>query len=1100
VTGYTIERYIPELPQTTDFSLPASVSNWQDSTFPLTTLQYGYPSPTYRIKARYAAGDSGWSSVVPLFLDGTSGSGAVLIRGPQGNPYLMASLPPNAATVRVELYDGSAGVLFTSWVVPASVFTNGPYAVPQCWIATLPTYPGWFLQAADSSSNIVVRVWADQTWFRSAPFYDGREQLKDNLSFLLRTDGDDLSPFAFWWHYDSLSEIYMDFPTAYRFADMYNVNSPYALLYSSVYEFEPFIQNNLLRNFTFAQADLGPGGYLNTGLAALEYPPLYLDYPATYMFQPPTGPTNIPSLLAPAQSRWTCLEPIAVGSVTDQKPGLIQVTSTNIVMSAGATNLFGLPYLSAQLAWGNGPTDSLTLEAGQSTPLQGCWFYWEAQQPDLHTVDYYFTALPGLYPECPAQSPLPGETAFSPTNTTPLLITAAGAPIRVVGYAKQIIRNGDLSKYAFLGQYFDQAYLANPDGTPGTNQTGLLSEYGEFLPTEPGLAILTTQPDLTQTNNLQGQCPVYVISLALDANHDGTMDLNFTGPDNTSQARPFVFWINNDYDRLKWDADDSTNYEDSVTAAEANNIPDCNYTNNAGYRAIPTMRDLEDFARLWTCGISSLYSNLPPGSTVSLSWGDVGSPNPANPTIDLFEAADPDGGTGYLTNATIASQQIDPTYALYKGRLGPGQSLRLDSCLFGPCWHGDQFIWCGVSSGFGRLTLTIADAQSNALAQTSAYIQLQDIKQMYERWTVGERPGVAPANTAYLAQEDVAQPFQYGASTDPNTPYILFVHGWNLDRYDKDRLAESAFKRLYWQGYQGRFGSFRWPTKNGFKGTLVQLVTSPAQKDNFDLSEYTAWQSAAGLLNKLNDLNAEYPGQVYVLAHSMGNVVAGEALRLAAQQGLGQLVNTYVASQAAISAHTYDGDTNDVPNYSFYYPPWRLAAITPNIYSNWFAGNNGGGAGTVVSFYNTNDYALQRSAWQLDQLLKPDKYVPMGGSIWDYSYNGLTNDPPPWNHFEKEASLGVTMVSFDIVNVLTNRYEVMALAAESWTTALGATPSVGNVADIDLRQLWPPDTSTSDPTKEYVLHFWHSAEFRGDYWQQQGYWQGLLGPQGFDLR
>jgi hypothetical protein len=34
----------------------------------------------------------------------------------------------------------------------------------------------------------------------------------------------------------------------------------------------------------------------------------------------------------------------------------------------------------------------------------------------------------------------------------------------------------------------------------------------------------------------------------LDVNHDGNMDLSFAGPDNTSQARPFVFWINNDRD------------------------------------------------------------------------------------------------------------------------------------------------------------------------------------------------------------------------------------------------------------------------------------------------------------------------------------------------------------------------------------------------------------------------------------------------------------------------------------------------------------------------------------------------------------------------
>ena len=82
------------------------------------------------------------------------------------------------------------------------------------------------------------------------------------------------------------------------------------------------------------------------------------------------------------------------------------------------------------------------------------------------------------------------------------------------------------------------------------------------------------------------------------------------------------------------------------------------------------------------------------------------------------------------------------------------------------------------------------------------------------------------------------------------------------------------------------------------------------------------------------------------------------------------MVNTYVASQAAVSAHTYD---TNIPNYSFSYSPWVLQCKTPNIYGNWFEGNYGGGAGTVVNFYNTNDYALQRSVWQLDQLFKPDQ-------------------------------------------------------------------------------------------------------------------------------
>ena len=110
-----------------------------------------------------------------------------------------------------------------------------------------------------------------------------------------------------------------------------------------------------------------------------------------------------------------------------------------------------------------------------------------------------------------------------------------------------------------------------------------------------------------------------------------------------------------------------------------------------------------------------------------------------------------------------------------------------------------------------------------------------------------------------------------------------------------------------------------------------------------------------------------------MLAHSMGNIVAGEALRLS---GNNQVVNTYVASQAAVSAHTYDTNMPTIRSIIFRGVP---ASRYANIYGNWFVGNNGGGAGPIVNFYNTNDFALQRSVWQLDQLLKPDQFVLLGG-------------------------------------------------------------------------------------------------------------------------
>ena len=94
-------------------------------------------------------------------------------------------------------------------------------------------------------------------------------------------------------------------------------------------------------------------------------------------------------------------------------------------------------------------------------------------------------------------------------------------------------------------------------------------------------------------------------------------------------------------------------------------------------------------------------------------WAD---PDSGNPTIDLFAAADPDGGIGYLTNSTTASAQIDPLFCPYIGRLAPGQSIQLNASQFANHWAGNHFIWCGVSNGSGPLNLTIADGSGNVLA------------------------------------------------------------------------------------------------------------------------------------------------------------------------------------------------------------------------------------------------------------------------------------------------------------------------------------------------------------------------------------------------
>ena len=541
------------------------------------------------------------------------------------------------------------------------------------------------------------------------------------------------------------------------------------------------------------------------------------------------------------------------------------------------------------------------------------------------------------------------------------------------------------------------------------------------------------------------------------------------------EGRNGFFWANNNYDR--WHTvDGSDSEQDDLGPVEVaslpayEQVPDYDHVNSYSQRVIPNTRDLEDFARLWICGITTnLIAALPQDSSIDLSWGDVGNPDLHNPTIDIFLATDPDGSAGYLTNETAASQQIQSAASSYVGRVKPGYPVPLYSDLAHYVWPGSHYIWCGVSNGTGALTLTIKHG-TNVLAQTKTYIQIVDIKQMYERWTVGENPGSAPASTAQIATNDLPAgtwPFRYVNPGNTTMPYILFVHGWNMETWEKDRFAEAAFKRLYWQGYQGRFGSFRWPTGYGF-GSWKSVATDP---DNFDNSESQAWKSGTGLLNLLSALNTQYPGHVYTFAHSMGNVVAGEALRLA---GSNQVVNTYIAMQAAVPAHCYDQVAD------FRTILLVLDSGTPDRYAN-YPTNNGpcyfnasAGAGTYVNFFNANDWALAANHWQLDQDLKPDLL---------YSWNGTSFFAGGYPLYFPQDT-----------------YRIFAYCDEARCYALGAQASVGgafNNNEVNLQTVWPPDTH---PKGSYKDHVWHSAEFRSDNPSRSAFWKTILGNLGFKLK
>jgi hypothetical protein len=636
---------------------------------------------------------------------------------------------------------------------------------------------------------------------------------------------------------------------------------------------------------------------------------------------------------------------------------------------------------------------------------------------------------------------------------------------------------------------------------------------------------------------------VFTGSLAVDANRDGVIKLAHEDEsDATSEGQPFRFWINDDIDRVHTftdsDPDSMADYteteEDDIGPAEAQQKlwnADC-WTNNKA----DSKRDLEDFTRLqiYTAGLNDSFKN---GQLfLGLKWSDV----TGDPGIRVYKHFDPAGGLGYLTDEATATMQM-AEYAIRDARYqneSPSSSLHamvhgtetfiLPASLFenlsetSPKTH---LLFEGVKNGKGQLKLVILKQENGTYTEIGegpgVRIELKSIGDMHEHWSVGNANGGAPAEIATripsLTGSGTAFRYDNPTPSPEERKYILFVHGWNMEQWEKERFAETAFKRLWWQGYKGRFGLFTWPCTNRFDETetVAKLYEGISDGTHFDRGEWTAWRTGAPLRQLLQTLNGGYNGQLYVFSHSMGGIAMSEALRLQSDSGGGQIVNVYVASQSALSAHLYDGTlstaagSESTVQWIYDHPRFVAGPINPgplnfgpqttNVYRNWLAYLLNGSAssskavGTLVNFYNQNDWALAAPIWQFNQISKPDWPDVLRGQPWTYAYTG---DPAYFaDAFTRRSGEAIYPMFLGGRDDPQDRYEIMAFAAESYVKSFGATPNVsqGVTRSFNVRSIWPADGG------DHKAHIWHSGQFRSTMPEQRNYWKALLSDQAFDI-
>lgn len=564
-------------------------------------------------------------------------------------------------------------------------------------------------------------------------------------------------------------------------------------------------------------------------------------------------------------------------------------------------------------------------------------------------------------------------------------------------------------------------------------------------------------------------------SIAFDANNDGQINLYGTN-DLTTSAAPFVFWVNNDRD--VW----SNNDQDFIDVTPATG-------NDYAQDWIHNARDLEDYNRLairipavvcrdtnWQCRISY-------GGKIKLF---------TYPYDDNRHVQDQDFAQNTLVNNWYTTNYPFSTgWGYYVGESVSASPLNLPRNLLetcgqlerpngpnGPEYARFNFLFKGGSTGKHRLKLELYYA-GNLVSRTGAWLNLMDMENMYDHYTAGDTSSpvfpISPTPTLVRANQ------QTGLTDD----YVLYVHGWRMETWERRKFAETAYKRLWWNGYRGHFGLFSWPTEY----VDTELVGGPLlliDNRNFDRSEWRAWKSGTPLAAYLTTLNSgTYQGRVRLFAHSMGNIVCAEALRLLTAQGATDAVHTYVSCQGALASHAYAYDPSSsvervltLENPKFSGGEFVGADDgTPNVYGNFpYPGDppylDGiSGAAKFINYFNPDDYAL--AVVCVNQSLKPD--YGLGGLYYHYDttrdfwYGGYSAGAP---------------APLRILDRVADRYEIFSMAAEARCYATGAQPNVGGAfsGQLNLQADYGFGSASSH----------HSAQFNSSIQRRAGFWRQLL--------
>jgi len=457
---------------------------------------------------------------------------------------------------------------------------------------------------------------------------------------------------------------------------------------------------------------------------------------------------------------------------------------------------------------------------------------------------------------------------------------------------------------------------------------------------------------------------------------------------------------------------------------------------------IQTARDLEDFSRLYV-HVGGFYEEIANGTfKIGLKWRDT---NGTAPKVMVYKSTDTAGSDSYLKEDTAAFAQVSGEDAETLGEVAGSGELILDRKGL---WSGYSeanpklcLLFEGSGEGKGQLCITIHKADGTLIGEgPGVWLDLVNVRKMYQS-----------------SVDDV-----FDKPSDEAKESVVFVHGWQMSPEGSRNYAETMFKRMWHRGYKGRFAYFRWNTdwSNGFQWLPYSGQAIDSYLADYNGSEQKAWL-AAGDLKAFVDNDVPYSSK-NIMAHSMGNIVAGEALR----QGMG--ITNYALMQAAVPSACYDEDETRIRRTETDIHYVKLFGIIPLVpITMWdnetpdgdsdtatralaYRGRLAGGsvnAANLINFFLPSDYATF-FAWEVNNDITKPPDGPLCGN-YRYERSGLDG-----HKLFKFSSYDPYQHIYNGREDLSDAYEAMPFACRTWGKAVGAEQKADGSIDSkeDLSQ------------------------------------------------